>query len=436
MNSCDIIIIGSGPGGYELAANAVKHNLSTVIIERDQLGGTCLNRGCIPTKALCRSAEVADLVRNASSFGVEVNEFSLSYSKAVNRKNEIVEQLRQGVSMLLNGATVVKGEAKFTGENVVEVNGESYIAPRIVIATGSKPAMHPIPGAELAMTSDDVLSLEQLPESICVIGGGVIGVELASILSSFGVKVTIVEYCSEILPNFDKEIAKRLRTALSRRGIKVVVSASVTAIREGMEVDYESKGKTVTLNVDAVLMAVGRRPVIPEGVVELGVKTGRRGIEVNERYETSIPGIYAIGDVNGECMLAHAATAQGERILGSEVDVTVVPAAVFTLPECSMVGLTEEQCREQGIDYIASKAMFRASGKALAMGEVDGLVKLIVDKESRKILGCHICGPHAADIVQEIALAISSQLTVDAVANTIHAHPTLGEVVRAAASAI
>lgn len=436
MNSCDIIIIGSGPGGYELAANAVKHNLSTVIIERDQLGGTCLNRGCIPTKALCRSAEVADLVRNASSFGVEVNEFSLSYSKAVNRKNEIVEQLRQGVSMLLNGATVVKGEAKFTGENVVEVNGESYTAPRIVIATGSKPAMLPIPGAELAMTSDDVLSLEQLPESICVIGGGVIGVELASILSSFGVKVTIVEYCSEILPNFDKEIAKRLRTALSRRGIKVVVSASVTAIREGMEVDYESKGKTVTLNVDAVLMAVGRRPVIPEGVVELGVKTGRRGIEVNERYETSIPGIYAIGDVNGECMLAHAATAQGERILGSEVDVTVVPAAVFTVPECSMVGLTEEQCREQGIDYIVSKAMFRANGKALAIGEVDGLVKLIVDKESRKILGCHICGPHAADIVQEIALAISSQLTVDAVANTIHAHPTLGEVVRAAASAI
>lgn len=436
MNSCDIIIIGSGPGGYELAANAVKHNLSTVIIERDQLGGTCLNRGCIPTKALCRSAEVADLVRNASSFGVEVNEFSLSYSKAVNRKDEIVEQLRQGVSMLLNGATVVKGEAKFTGENLVEVNGESYTAPRIVIATGSKPAMLPIPGAELAMTSDDVLSLEQLPESICVIGGGVIGVELASILSSFGVKVTIVEYCSEILPNFDKEIAKRLRTALSRRGIKVVVSASVTAIREGMEVDYESKGKTVTLNVDAVLMAVGRRPVIPEGVVELGVKTGRRGIEVNERYETSIPGIYAIGDVNGECMLAHAATAQGERILGSEVDVTVVPAAVFTVPECSMVGLTEEQCREQGIDYIASKAMFRANGKALAMGEVDGLVKLIVDKESRKILGCHICGPHAADIVQEIALAISSQLTVDAVANTIHAHPTLGEVVRAAASTI
>lgn len=436
MNSCDIIIIGSGPGGYELAANAVKHNLSTVIIERDQFGGTCLNRGCIPTKALCRSAEVADLVRNASSFGVEVNEFSLSYSKAVNRKDEIVEQLRQGVSMLLNGATVVKGEAKFTGENVVEVNGESYTAPRIVIATGSKPAMLPIPGAELAMTSDDVLSLEQLPESICVIGGGVIGVELASILSSFGVKVTIVEYCSEILPNFDKEIAKRLRTALSRRGIKVVVSASVTAIREGMEVDYESKGKTVTLNVDAVLMAVGRRPVIPEGVVELGVKTGRRGIEVNERYETSIPGIYAIGDVNGECMLAHAATAQGERILGSEVDVTVVPAAVFTVPECSMVGLTEEQCREQGIDYIASKSMFRANGKALAMGEVDGLVKLIVDKESRKILGCHICGPHAADIVQEIALAISSQLTVDAVANTIHAHPTLGEVVRAAASTI
>ena len=436
MNSCDIIIIGSGPGGYELAANAIKRNLSTVIIERDQLGGTCLNRGCIPTKALCRSAEVADLVRNASSFGVEVNEFSLSYAKAVNRKDAIVEQLRQGVSMLLNGATVVKGEARFKGENVVEVNGESYTAPRIVIATGSKPAMLPIPGAELAMTSDDVLSLEQLPESICVIGGGVIGVELASILSSFGVKVTIVEYCSEILPNFDKEIAKRLRTALSRRGIKVVVSASVTAIREGMEVDYESKGKTVTLNVDAVLMAVGRRPVIPEGVVELGVKTGRRGIEVNERYETSIPGIYAIGDVNGECMLAHAATAQGERILGSEGDVTVVPAAVFTLPECSMVGLTEEQCREQGIDYIACKAMFRANGKALAMGEVDGLVKLIVEKESRKILGCHICGPHAADIVQEIALAISSQLTVDAVVDTIHAHPTLGEVVRAAASAI
>ncbi|MCC8071330.1 MAG: dihydrolipoyl dehydrogenase [Bacteroidales bacterium] len=438
MTTSDIIIIGSGPGGYETAAEAAALGKEVVLIERDELGGTCLNRGCIPTKALCRSAEIARLVKEGAPFGVEAEGVKLSWPAAMKRKDEVVGQLRQGVATLLSKVNVVKGTARLSSPSTVEVNGEEYTAPQIIIATGSHPASLPIPGAELAISSDELLSLEALPQSIVIIGGGVIGMEFASILNAFGVEVTVVEYCKEILPPFDAEIAKRLRMAMKKRGVNIITGAAVTAINrlenDHLQVVYDSKGKVKEVEAQMVLMAVGRRPVVPEGSAEAGIELQRGAIVVDDKMATSVPGIFAIGDVNARCMLAHAATAQGKVTLGLDQPLEPVPSAVFTEPECAMVGLTEEQCADRQVKI--AKTMFRANGKALAMGETDGLAKVIADAESGRLLGAHICGPHAADLVQELATAIAAGLTASEVARAIHGHPTLGETVAAACAAL
>lgn len=423
MRKSDIIIIGYGPGGMEVAGKAVAHGLDTVVIERDLPGGTCLNRGCIPTKALCYSAE------HASGNRAE-------YPDAWKRKNEVVEELRNNMAALTSKLTFIHGEAKFTAPDRIEVNGEVFTAPKIVIATGSKPSTLPIPGAELAIDSDRLLEMELLPESICIIGGGVIGMEFACIFNAFGVKVTVIEFCKEILPNFDKDISKRLKSILSRKGIEIITSAKVTEIHPGKTVVYESKDKESSITADEVLMAVGRRPVLPAGIEEAGIKTERNAIAVDENYATSQSGIYAIGDVNAKLMLAHVASAQGSTVMGSEMNCSVVPAAAFTSPECAMAGLTEEACKEEGINCKTAKAMFRSNGKAVSMNETDGIVKIIIDPDTRKLLGAHICGPHAADLIGELTLAISAGIPVDVIAKTIHAHPTLGEVIHAASTAI
>ena len=432
MITSDYLILGAGPGGYELAAEAAAMGHSVTIIEKNELGGTCLNRGCIPTKALCRSAEVAMTVKEASSFGVNVDGCRVDYSAVINRKDSIIAQLREGINSLLGKCSIIKGEGKFIDKKIIECNGETFTADKIVIATGSKPALLPIPGAELAIDSDKLLSAETLPDSICIIGGGVIGLEFASILNAFGVNVTVIEYCKEILPPFDKDISKRLKNLLSRRGISIITSAAVTAIEPGYKVTYECKGKTLTLETDEVLMAVGRKPVIPEGTEAAGIEISKRGIVVDKNFMTTVEDVYAIGDVNGICMLAHAATAQGMTILGRKINLDTIPSAVFTAPECAMVGLTEEQCKEKELDYKTAKSMFRANGKALALGDTDGLVKLIYENKTGKILGCHICGPHASDIITEVTLAISRELTIQDISMTIHAHPTLSEVISAA----
>lgn len=423
MHRSDIIIIGYGPGGMEVAGKAVAQGLDTVVIERDKPGGTCLNRGCIPTKALCYSAE------HASGNPDE-------YHEAWSRKNAVVTELRDNLSAMTSKVTFVTGEARFTATDKVEVNGETYTAPKIVIATGSMPSRLPVPGAELAIDSDRLLDLQQLPGSICIIGGGVIGMEFACILNAFGVNVTVVEFCKEILPNFDKDVSKRLKTALTRKGINIITSAKVTEILPDKQVMYECKGKTATISADEVLIAVGRRPVIPAGAEEIGIAIERNAIKVDDNYRTNIDGIYAIGDVNARLMLAHAASAQGSIVMGTPMNCHVVPAAAFTTPECAMAGMTEEMCKERGLDYASVKAMFRSNGKAVSMGETDGIVKLIIDKKTREILGAHICGPHAADLIGEPALAMSAKLPIDIIAKTIHAHPTLGEVIHAAASAV
>lgn len=438
MTPCDLIIIGGGPGGYPAAQIAAAEGLNVVLIERDRLGGTCLNRGCIPTKAMTRVAEVAMTVTDAADYGVETVgcPVSIDYQRATRHRDEVVTAMREGLASTMANVNIVIGEAVVdsTEPPTVTAAGTTFTAPRLIVATGAAPARLPIEGADLALTSDDLTTGSTLPESLVVIGGGVIGLEFASIFNALGSKVTIVEFLPEILPPCDAEIAKRLRTALKRRGIDIITDAAVTALRPGMEIDYQRRGKTATLQAEAVLMAVGRRAVVPRG---LNVELNHNGsIKVDpETFETSAKGVYAVGDVNGICQLAHAATAQAERVMGREINLSVIPSAVFTSPEVAMVGKTEKQALESGHDITVGKAMFRSNGKAQAMGETDGLVKVIVNRDNDLLLGAFIVGPHAADLIEELSLAMSSRLPVREILSSVHAHPTLSETVTAALAA-
>ncbi len=435
MRSAEIIIIGGGPGGYEVAAELAANGHKVILIERDRLGGTCLNRGCIPTKCLCASASAAMTVASAADFGVDVSSFSVDYGKAVERANGVINQLRDGIDAMLRDVEVIKGEASLKPDKIVVVNGEEISAERIIIATGSRPAVLDIPGAKFAVTSDEFLSLTEIPQRVAIIGGGVIGLEFASILAAFGREVTVIEFCKEVLPPFDTEIAKRLRTALTRRGIKFMTSTKVIAIEKGLRIIYEGKRGKDSLECDLAVMAVGRRPVLPDGIKEAGIELTERGfIKVDELMETSVRGIYAVGDVNGLCMLAHAASAQARRAIGSDVNLDVIPSAVFTQPEAAMVGMTEEQAKAKDYELMIGKASFAANGKALAMGEGEGSVKIIFARDSGFILGCHIIGPHAADLIAEVAALMFGMTTREELADElVHGHPTLSEVIQAAA---
>lgn len=434
----DVIVIGAGPGGYEAAARAAGQGLSTLLVEKSHLGGTCLNCGCIPTKAMCRSAQVAADVAHSADFGIIIPEGAVrvDMGRIVERKHIIVGELREAVASLCAGVEIVEGEARFTAPHTVEVDGKSYTAPKIIVATGSRAASLAVPGAELAVDASYLLDMETLPESLAVIGGGVIGMEFASIFSAFGVKVSVVEYCKEILPMMDRDVARTVRTALKRRGVEIITEAEVKEITEessGLRtVIYERKGRPAAVEAQTVLMAVGRRPVVPEGLEAWGAAVGRRGIEVDENFETSLPGVFAIGDCNGRCQLAHAASAQAVAVTGGKIDLSVIPSAVFTVPECAMVGRTEQHLAEEGIDFKVSKATFRSNGKALTMGEPDGVVKIITDPASGLIMGCQIVGAHAADLIAEVSLAMSAGVSARQMAATVHSHPTLGEALLAA----
>lgn len=432
----DLIVVGSGPGGYATAARAASMGLHTAIVERAELGGTCLNRGCIPTKALSRSAEMLLQLAHSAELGVDVEGVKARYDVAAARKDRVVDTLRQGVEMQLRGVDVIRGEARFTGPLTIAVGDDEYIGRKVILATGSEPSRLPIAGAELCLTSDDLLEMTELPESVAVIGGGVIGMEFACILNAFGVKVTVLEYCKEILPGFDGDVAKRLRMALKRQGVSIVTSAAVQSVAPGMTVTYEQKGKVKSVEASQVVMAVGRKAVVPDGLVEAGVHFTPRGfVETDSEMRTNLPGLYAVGDVNGKCMLAHVAEAQGMVALGLEKNLDVVPAAVFTTPECAMVGVSEERAEAEDMDYVTGEAIYRSNGKALAMDEPDGVVKVVVERGSGRVAGCHICGAHASDLVQEVALAMTRNLTVSEMLLAIHGHPTLGELVASALEA-
>ena len=449
-----MIIIGAGPGGYETALLAARRGVEVILIESGPVGGTCLNEGCIPTKAFCRNAEVLDGLREAEGFGVTGLSYDFDFRAVVSRKNAVVEQLRGGVEGLLGhkNITLVRGKAYFKDDHTILVDGQEYMADYIIIATGSVSATLPIPGADLSgiLTSKEILDIQEIPGSLCVIGGGVIGLEFASIFRSFGSEVTVLEYCKDILPRFDTDLAKRLKQSLGKKGIEINTQSQVTAINENngvYEVAYTRKGKEETVVADKVLMAVGRRANLDSlNLADIGIQFTRRGIAVNEVMQTNIPHIYAIGDINGLMMLAHAATFQGivalDHIMGyqNEIDLSVMPAAVFTSPEAASVGLTEDECKENGIPVKCLKSFFRANGKAVTMGETDGFCKIVVAAEPKegadtpyepgRILGCHMYGPHSSDIIQEACALISRKATLAEFKDIIHTHPTLTEVLQ------
>ena len=418
MISTDLIIIGAGPGGYRAAELAAKHGLNTVVFEDDHVGGTCLNRGCIPTKTYVHSA---------------------TFAEAVARQPQVVGQLRSGVESILAhpDITLVRQRAVFVDAHSVEADGERYAAPHIIVATGSETKWLPIEGVDSdprVVDSTGLLALTELPKRLCIIGAGVIGMEFASIFNRFGSEVTVIEYLKECLPALDSDIAKRLRKLLERRGITFKMKTAVQSLTD--------------IDADVILMATGRKPRIQSDFAKAGFDYDERmGIKVDEHFETTVKDIYAIGDVNGRQMLAHAAEAQAriviDRILHaadasaesslSLSSLSVIPAAIFTNPEAACVGLSEDQLKAQGMAYECRKAFYRANGKALTMNETEGMLKLMSEPSAGRILGCHVFGAHAADIVQEVSVLMCMNATVAQLRNMVHIHPTVSEVLLSAA---
>ncbi|ABB15243.1 dihydrolipoyl dehydrogenase [Carboxydothermus hydrogenoformans] len=446
----DVAILGGGPGGYVAAIRAAQLGLSVVVVEKDELGGTCLNRGCIPTKALVSTAERLHQIKNSAAFGIEVTGYNFNFQKAAERKNQVVERLVKGIHYLFKKSkiTLIKGTGKLTGKNEITVETsdglEKVEAKNIILATGSKPALISALGydGERVITSDEALNLEKLPAEMVIIGGGVIGSEFATIFSEMGVKVTIVELLPSILANTDKEVSRYLTTLFKKRGIQVKTKVAVKEVKKGEKVTVvlENGEELVT---DMVLISIGRVLNTKDiGLEEVGVALGPKGeVLVDEYLRTNVENIYAIGDITSKMQLAHVASAQGIRVVENLVgepqpmSYDVVPGCIFTLPEIAMVGLTSQEAEEKGIKIITGKFPFQASGKAVAMEETEGFVKIIADFYTHRILGGHIVGPHATDLIGEIALAVQKGLTLEEVAHTIHAHPSLPEAVMEAAEA-
>jgi dihydrolipoamide dehydrogenase len=447
-----IVVIGGGPGGYVAAIRAAQLGGEVTVIERDQVGGTCLNVGCIPTKALLHAAEYLEAAKHAAACGVTL-QASLDFAKTQEYKAGVVAQLVRGVTGLLkvNKVAVIKGEASFLGQNCINVKAADGTAQEItfdkaIIATGSSALTPPIPGLDLPVCLDSTgaLALDTVPESMVVIGGGVIGVEMATAYAAFGTKITIVEMMDRILPLLDSEMGRLVCDDLKAQGVTVMTSAKVLSVQEasrGAQASVEYEGSTQILEAEKVLVAIGRRA--ETGVLNLesvGVSTNRGCIVVDAQQNTTTEGIYAIGDCTGGSMLAHVASQQAEvaaeNALGhrSEYDAKTVPSCVYTSPELASVGLSEEQAKEQGIDYIVGRFPLSANGKSLIMGSF-GLVKVIAGGKYGEILGLHIVGPRATDLIVEGALAIGLEATLDEIAATIHAHPTVGEALREAALA-
>lgn len=409
MMQTDLLIIGAGPGGYRAAEYAAHEGLQVVIVEQDEVGGTCLNRGCIPTKTYVHSA---------------------SFAEAVERQQQVVAQLRSGVEAILSqpNITLLRGHAEFVDANTVRVGEETVAAKNIIIATGSSAKMPPIDDINdpRVMTSTELLQLKEQPKRLCIIGAGVIGMEFASVFNRFGTEVTVIEFLKECLPMVDSDVAKRLRKLLEKRGITFKMKTAVQHMAD--------------LDADAILVATGRK-ANTEGLnlEAAGITLAPNGtIPVDDNYQVVNSKCYAIGDVNGRQMLAHAAEMQALRVINHIVGkkdgirFDIMPAAIFTEPEAACVGLSEDLLKEQGIDYVCKKSFWRANGKALAMNETEGLLKLFADAGGR-ILGCHAFGAHAVDIIQEVSVLMCRDTTLAQLRDMVHIHPTLSEVLKTAA---
>ncbi|MEU7768422.1 dihydrolipoyl dehydrogenase [Nocardia sp. NPDC049190] len=462
MPEFDLLVVGGGPGGYVSAIRAAQRGLSVALVEKERPGGVCLNWGCIPTKAMLRSAEVYETVRAAADYGVYADNVRFDFSTVRHRKDGIVKELTNGVAGLLaaNGVTVIDGHARFTGPTTVDVyevgpspvgtNGPRYAAEPttlrrqvtardVVIATGSVPARLPIPGADLpgVITSDGAFGLTTVPDRIVIVGGSAVGAEWASLFAAFGSQVTIVEMQDRLVPAEDRDIGVALGRSFTERGISVLTGSTVTSISEAGGLRVAVAGPHAgELDAAVVLVGVGRTPNIADLGLDLaGVATDERGfIPVDERLRTNVEHVYAIGDVTGRALLAHVASHQGltaaDVIAGHDtrIDYTAVPAATFTHPEIASVGLTESAAKAAGHEVITARFPFAALGRAKTFGETEGFVKIIAGQRYQEVLGVHIIGPSASDLITEGALAITLEATLEDLADTIHAHPTLGEI--------
>jgi dihydrolipoamide dehydrogenase len=461
----DLVILGGGTGGYVAAIRASQLGLKTAIVEKGKLGGTCLHKGCIPSKALLRSAEVYATAKHSEDFGIITGEVSFNFGKVQERKNKIIDQLHKGVQHLMKQGKidVYEGLGRILGPSIfspmpgtisVEMNNgeenEMLIPKNVIVATGSRPRT--LPGLEIdrefVLSSDEALELETLPTSIIIVGGGVIGIEWASMLSDFGVDVTVLEYADRIIPTEDKEISKEMQRLMKKKGIKLVTGAKVlseTLVKgEGVTISAEVKDGLKEYKAEKLLVSVGRQANV-EGIgienTEIQIENGF--IKTNEFLQTKESHIYAIGDVIGGLQLAHVASHEGilavEHIVGkdpSPFDYNLVSRCIYSNPEVSSVGITEDQAKEKGHKVKIGKFSFRAIGKALVFGESDGFVKIIADEETNDILGVHMIGPHVTDMITEAGLAMVLDATPWEIAHTIHPHPTLSEAIGEAALAV
>ncbi|MTI69411.1 MAG: dihydrolipoyl dehydrogenase [Firmicutes bacterium] len=438
-----VVVIGGGPGGYVSAIKAAMLGANVTLVEKRKVGGTCLNVGCIPTKALLASSENLESVKNAEDYGVNVlGDIEVDFNKMMDRKEKIVSQMIDGIKFLFDkkGVNLIEGFGKLIDKNKVEVKKEDgskeiLKADKIILATGSEPI---VPGMfpydkEKIITSDEALSLDEKPESMIIVGGGVIGCEFGQFFKRIGTKVTIVEMAKHILPNEDKDIAKNLSRSFKKDKIKVKKGKKIEKceIKGDKVIAYLEGGKT--LEAEKMLISVGRKPYLENlGIEDLGIKLNKGKVEVNKNMETNVDGIYAIGDIVDSPFLAHVASKEGtiasENALGrnKEINYTAVPRCIYTDPEVAGVGLTEKEAKNKGIDFKVGKFQFRGLGKAQAIGKFDGFVKVIVD-ESDILIGASIIGPHATDLLAELTLAVDLGLTAEQLGDIIHPHPTLSE---------
>lgn len=449
----DVLVIGAGPGGYVAALRASQLGARVGIVEDTFIGGVCLNVGCIPSKALLRSAEVYETLHNAGQFGIQVEGTVTPDWPAIQKvKEQAVKRLTTGVGVLLRkaGVTVFEGRGQFRDAHTIAVDAaeatQQIEAENVIIATGARPIRLPLPGFDQkgVIDSTGALSLEALPASLLIVGGGVIGVEFANVFAGFGVEVTVIEMLDRLLPMMDPEVSTEVTRALRRKKVASYVESRASRItqRDGLlQVSVATPQGEEQFDVEKVLVAVGRRANVEDlGLEAIGMEVDR-GVVVNERMETNVPGVYAIGDVTGKWWLAHVASKEGvvaaENACGhpATMDYRTVASCVFTQPEVATVGLSEAQAQEQGYDVVIGKFPFLANGKAVTYGERSGFVKIVSEARYGEVLGLHIVGPHASDLILEGGLALQLEATLDEIDATIHSHPTLGEAIAEAALA-
>jgi dihydrolipoamide dehydrogenase len=446
----DVVVIGAGPGGYVAAIRAGQLGLKTAIVERDALGGVCLNWGCIPSKALLKNAEILSYIHRSEEFGLHFDNFHADYSVAIDRSRKAVDRNVRGVTYLMrkNKVDHIAGTGRLSGNGVVEVapEGQKLNAKNIIVATGARPRSIPsLPvDQDRVITSRESIVLKDLPGSMVIVGGGAIGMEFAYLYKMYGAEVTVVELLPRLIPNEDEEISRQLERSFSRHGINVMTGAGVTGLEDGangLTVKVDKDGVEHSINCDKVLVAIGVQPNSNDlGLEELGIATQSGYIQIDDNMSTNVPGVYAIGDVTGKLALAHVASAQGvtavERIAGMEtqpLDYTLMPRATYCQPQVASFGLTEAQARDQGYDVRIGKFNVQANGKAVAMGETEGMVKLVVDSRHGELLGGHMIGPEVTELLGELSLTRLLEGTTLELGWAVHAHPTISEMLKEAA---